>query len=97
MDVIERARKNEQTILKHLSEAKQARVAEVVGVHESTISKMKGNGDFEKIGRLLSACGLKVVPVEFECHSPEWISALRELARVGIENKEAGLINWDDQ
>jgi len=80
MPFIDRARKNEKVILSALADTGQLVAANCMGVSESTVSRMK-SGDIEQAGKLLAACGLKVVPVGFHCYPEDEIEALRILAR----------------
>lgn len=92
----ERSRKILALIFQRLSSAGQARVAEAVGVSESTISKMKA-GDLELVSRILSYCGLKVVPVEMRCFNPEKIGAILTLAKDNLANISGPeALTWED-
>lgn len=92
----ERARKNLSLCLQRLASVGQREAAEAVGVHESTISRMK-EGDLEKVCRLLAACDLKVVPGSYRCAKPEIIEAALVFARAAIEqtSRDQTLV-WDD-
>ena len=81
----ERARKNLTAILKAMATVGQARVAERLGVNESTVSRMK-DSELERIAALLSALDLKCVPVSMQLIEPERIEALRVLARIGLDS-----------
>jgi len=92
----ERARKNEMAILRGLAQAGQRRVAECMGVSETTVSRMK-EAEIGRVGRLLAACGLKAVPVTMRCYRPESIQALLTLAQerlAQIETPEQ--LVWDE-
>lgn len=80
-----RARKNTSAILRALAAVGQVRVAEQLGISESTVSRMK-DAELDRIGELLAACGLKAVPVDLQLFEPERIQALQVLARIGVEN-----------
>lgn len=81
----ERSRKNLTAILKALSEVGQARVAERLGVSESTVSRMKDT-EIERMAAVLSACGLKVVPEDWRDVEPELLRALSVLAARGAQH-----------
>ncbi len=83
--IADRSRKNLTAVLRGLATVGQAKAADLLGVHESTVSRMK-DGDLEKLCALLAACGLKVVPEAMQLFEPERIEALRVLARIGLDN-----------
>lgn len=76
----DRARKNEKVILSALAETGQAVAASCMGVNESTVSRLK-HGDIEQASKLLAACGLKVVPVDYHCVDKSVYWALQILAQ----------------
>lgn len=78
--IAENARKNERTILQAFARVSQARIAEQLGVNDSTVSRFK-DGGLEQAAALLAACGLKVVPDEMQCFPRDKVSALLTLAR----------------
>lgn len=78
--IAENARKNERAILQAFARVSQARIAEQMGVHDSTVSRFK-DGGLEQAAALLAACGLKVVPVDMQCFPRDKVSALLTLAR----------------
>jgi transcriptional regulator with XRE-family HTH domain len=78
---LERARKNFSAILSRLASVGQSNVAKELGVAESTISRLKSEGDLEQFAKLLAAVGLKAVPVELRCYDPKDIDPLLQLAR----------------
>lgn len=61
--IAERSRKNHAAILRSLAAAGQARVAALIGVDDSTITRIK-DGQLERLAAVLAASGLKVVPEE---------------------------------
>lgn len=71
----ERSRKNERRVLRSLAETGQCVAASRMGVHESTVSRMK-DGDIERFCNLLAAVGLKVVPTSHKCVNQEEAQAL---------------------
>lgn len=93
MPFADRARKNEKVILSALADTGQEVAATCMGVNESTVSRMKQD-DIERASKLLAACGLKVVPVGFQCYPEDEISALRVLARRS-DVLRADNLNWE--
>lgn len=91
---LERSRKNAQVVLQALAATGQNELAKSMGVHESTISRMK-DGGIETYCAALAHLGLKVVPVGVECYDPEYVAALRTLANVGIK-RDAPRLDWSD-
>lgn len=78
--IAETARKNERSVLHAFARVSQTRIAEQLGVNDSTVSRLKGD-HLELLCALLAACGLKVVPTEMQCYHPDKMSALLTLAR----------------
>lgn len=74
----ERARKNLTLILRTLAEVTQVKVAELIGVHESSISRLKGE-DFARIASIIAALGLQLVPGDMEMWDGEYIANLRKV------------------
>ena len=58
--ITQRCKRNQTTILKAIAAVGQARIAELIGVSESTVSRYK-DADVEKLAAVLAAAGLKVV------------------------------------
>lgn len=97
MDSQERSRKNLSSVLKALASAGQRRVAEALGVHESTVSKMKSEGEFDRFCLLLAECGLKVVPIEMRCYPEKDLVAILTLAKRQIEQMDGvRSLAWGD-
>lgn len=90
----ERSRKNLTVILKALAGVGQAVAAGFMGVSESTVSRMK-ESELEKFCDLLSAVGLKVVPIDYHCYPEDEIAALRVLARRS-DVLRASALSWED-
>ena len=59
-----RSRKNHTVILQELKDQTANDVAARLGVHPSLLSRLKGEGEFMLVAKLLAALGLKVVPVD---------------------------------
>jgi hypothetical protein len=80
----ERARKNETVIRSALADTGQLVAADLMGLSESTVSRMKGRddngGEIEQISRLMAAIGLKPVPINMHCKSDDEWFALQVLA-----------------
>lgn len=82
----ERARKNLATILRALASVTQVRVAELMGVHESSISRLKQE-DFTRMAAILAACGLKAVPEDQEVWEPGYLESLRHLLAIELKRR----------
>ncbi len=92
----ERARKNEQALLRAVASVGQKTIAEALGVSEATVSRMK-DGEFERFSRLAARCGLKLVPVEMKCYRPESIAAILTLAQERMDEiKTPDQLVWDE-
>lgn len=81
----ERARKNLAAIFAGLSSVGQVRVAEALGIAESTVSKMKDD-ELPKAATVIAVCGLKVVPEDYKCVRPRVMETLLELAGQRMDN-----------
>lgn len=93
--IAENARKNEKAVLQAFARVSQTRVAEAMGVSDSTVTRLK-EGGIEQACVLLAACGLKVVPTDHQCFPRDKIQALLTLARdhlVQMEHPEE--LVWD--
>jgi hypothetical protein len=78
-----RSRKTLAAILQGLARVGQVEVAKATGKSETWISRAKDD-DLKTCAILLTACGLKVSPVDSKCYTPEYIEHLRYFARIGI-------------
>jgi hypothetical protein len=90
----ERARKIESLILSRLIELGQVNVARESGLHESKVSKMKGEV-IEEFSRLLAALGLRIVRHDRKCYRAEQLQALFVLAKFCVE--DMGLHDLEDE
>lgn len=80
------ASKNTAALLHALAASCQKRVADSMGVHESTISRMKSpGGDIESFASLAAALGLKLVGADEQTYRPDVIKALHTMAGLGFE------------
>lgn len=81
-DVSARARNNQQMMLNKLASTGQSPVSKALGVHESTISRMKEQeGAIAQIAMLCAIVGLKVVPIEMRCFDPKDIDTILHQAK----------------
>ena len=78
--VRETARRNEQRVLRGMIECRQVELAELLGLSEATISRMK-DGDIARFSLLLAAMDLKIVPMSARVYDPKVIAALTLLAK----------------
>jgi hypothetical protein len=91
----ERARKNLAAIFAGLSSVGQVKVAERLGIVESTVSKMKGD-ELEKAAKVMAACGLKVVPEGYRCVDPRYMEAILTLAGKQLDSlRERPELVWE--
>lgn len=89
MEIATRSRKNQSAILQKLGSVGQSRLAEILGCHESKVSRMKEEGgDIEKMANTLSALGLQVVPAEMRMYPDEQIDALFTLLRANMNRAD---------
>lgn len=85
MITTDKSRKNETAILKALASLGQARLADLMGVSESLVSRQKSDGQLAKTAEMLAHLGLKVVPAGMKCFDPEYVEHLRALAQIGLK------------
>jgi Bacteriophage CII protein len=78
------SRKIERAILHALAEHGQAHAASVMGVSESSVSRMK-DGQIEALSKLLAAIGLKVVPAQYKCLDPIKAQAMVTLYEAAMQ------------
>jgi transcriptional regulator with XRE-family HTH domain len=80
-----RAQKNHSEILRAMRTTTQAKVAEMTGMSETAISRMKDNM-LPDLSMLLAVIGLKVVPESQRTYSTDYIAALKTLAVESLSN-----------
>lgn len=78
------SRKSQSQILRRLASAGQNSVGEAIGKSETWVSRFASE-QLKTCADLLTVLGLKVVPIENECHSADYIRSLRCLARIGMD------------
>lgn len=86
--VADRARKIEAIVLQRLASVGQARIAEQLGVNESTVSRWK-DGDIARWARFLALLDLKATPQEYRCYDEHTLSAMLTLARQRMAQLES--------
>jgi hypothetical protein len=86
-DFSRRAREIETQILRALAKSGQSNVAKVLGLSESSVSRLK-DGHFETMSRQLAALGLRVVPSEWRMADPETLRAFMTLFNVALNSHE---------
>ena len=99
-----RTRKTLAVVLQALASVGQRATAEAVGVSETTISRMKSEGDLQRFAQILTALGLKPVPVGAKVVSParaeeierEFVN-LRFWAEKGIAAHRQSLLSSDSE
>lgn len=85
-DTIRRqAQRNHTALLAGMAAVSQKRVAELIGVSETTLSGMKSE-HLERFAALAAACGLKLVPTTSQTVDDEHIAALETLAAMALRN-----------
>lgn len=96
MNIDERARKNESTVLHALAGVGQSHVAACLKMSESTVSRMK-DADIGRYSAFLAAIGLKVVPQSYKCAKPDVIAAALTLVKASMHNlNEDASIFYDE-
>jgi hypothetical protein len=94
MDLVARlTQRNHTAALRAMAEVSQRRVAELLGLAESSLSEHKDR-HLERSMAILAACGLKVVPCTARTYSDEHIQALQTLAAIGLRANPDALDSW---
>lgn len=82
----ELARSNHTTILRAMGAVTQARIAELVGVSEATVSRFKDvDGSLEKLAALAAACGVRFVRADSQHIEADELKAIAVLAQRGLQ------------
>jgi hypothetical protein len=96
MPINERARKNEQTILRAVASVGMLPIATQLGVEESTVCRWKEKS-IPQLAGMLAVCGLKVVPVTMRCFDPADIDAILHQAHKYMESvRTADQLGWEE-
>lgn len=91
-----RARKYESLLLARLASTGQRPVADAIGVHESTVSRLK-DGPIAQFCQVLPLIGLKLVPAEMRCFSEQELEALFVLAKARLGRMASVReLEWED-
>lgn len=90
-----KTRRNHAVILRAISDVTGKRVAELIGVSESTLSAMKSD-NLERFASLIAACGLKIVPITEQVYDESVISAIKTLAAIGL-GRDLKRVEGDDE
>ena len=77
-----RARKNFTAMLSALASVSQVRVAELLGVDASTVSRWK-ESELERFAAFLAATDQKVVPSDSPTVAPDILKAMAKMAELG--------------
>ena len=80
-----RSRKNLASILQKLGSTGQCKLAEALGVHESTVSRLK-DGEFERWAKALAILGLQIAPSDQKLYPQEQIDAFFVLIRARMNS-----------
>lgn len=90
-----RSRKALQLCMQGLAKYGQAPVAEALGVHVSTVSRLQEH--LPNLMGLLETIGLKVVGENLRCYDPKDIDAILHLAkRHMVQTESADDLHWED-
>ncbi len=76
--------KNLTAILNALADKSQSKVAGLIGVSETNVSRYKS--ELDQLAALLAACDLAVVPTSFKVVPPDRLKALEILALEALHN-----------
>lgn len=90
-----RAQKGHTVLLRSLASVSQKRAAELIGCSETTMNSIKAD-QLERIAALVSALGLKLVPVTDQTFDESYISALKTLAAIGLGSQQSQLNEGDE-
>jgi len=92
LELTDRARRIERTLLQRMQSVGQVAVAHAMGVDESTVSRLRAPDtkiNLPALAAMLDCLGLKAVPVEMQCYRPEDIEPYIHLARRHLEHVQS--------
>ena len=78
-----KARKIQSLVLQALVTHSQVRVADLMGVDQSTVHRIREER-LPQIAAFIAACGLKVVPQSANVYDEASIASLKHLAGIGL-------------
>lgn len=87
--------RNERIILARMMKRGQNTVAGDIGVSEPTMSRLAGS--IQNFSKVLSSLGIQCVDVGRVCFDPEYIRALRRLAKEELEKDETPTLEWPEE
>jgi hypothetical protein len=82
--ITQRSRKINTLVLQVLAELTQTKVAALMAVDGSTVTRIKDDR-VTQMSLFLAACGLKVVRESAHMYDESYIAALKKLAGIGLE------------
>lgn len=88
------ARKSQTLILQRLASAGQVHAGTAIGKSETWISRFASE-HVESFTSLLAVLGLKVVPAEHKCYNPAHIEHLQYFAKLGMQQEQAPILEWE--
>ena len=87
------ARRIEANLLRAVAKVGNQAIADAIGRDESLVSRWKSEGKFAQTAQVIAVLGLKVVPASQKCFEPQYIDALRMLARQALD-EPAQALEW---
>lgn len=92
----ERARKAYGRVLQAMQDpGSQRNVAQVLGVSESTVSRIKTE-KLEDAIALMTVLGFKVVDQSMRCYPEDYVQALHTMARMHVTSTEPTTLQWEE-
>ncbi len=95
-DLADLSRKSQTQILRGLASTGQKTAGEAIGKSETWVSRFASD-QLKSCADLLAAVGLKVVPADHRCYSPEYIEHLHYFAKRGMEEAKPDLAQDFDE
>lgn len=80
------SRKNHSALLRKMNEVGQVHVAHNFVVHEASISRMKSEGELERIAVFLAACGIELESADTKLYPIKVVEALRTLSQANLSS-----------
>lgn len=94
-DQLGMTRKNNSAILRALASVGQVRVAEALGVSESTVSRWKDK-EIDETSQFLAVLGVKVVDESYRCIDHKTLGAILHGHRMWVASIESPeQLTWD--
>lgn len=92
--IVELMRLNESVLIKALTMTTQVKVAELLEISETAVSRFKDKeGEMQRLAAFAAAAGVRLVRADASYVAPDHLKALKVLAALSFE-RDAGSSGW---